>query len=167
MDGGPALGLLSAMITPAVLISASGALILSTSSRLGRIVDRVRFLSDLIDRLSAGEITDFRDERRAEAERQLQSHAIRGQLIQAALTSFYVALAIFVGTTFSTGISALAPSTGWLASGLGIAGTLALFLGSVLLIRETRLAFRSVKSEMEFVLRLRDRRRQGEPAGGA
>jgi len=34
-----------AMITPAVLISASGTLVLSTGNRLGRIVDRVRVLT--------------------------------------------------------------------------------------------------------------------------
>jgi hypothetical protein len=154
------LGLLSAMITPAVLISASGALILSTSMRLGRVVDRVRFLSDQIDRISAGEIVEFREERRAEAERQLQSHAVRGRTIQAALTSFYVAVAIFVGTTISTGFTVLVPAVGWVASGLGIVGTLVLFFGCMLLIRETRLAFASVRTEMEFVLRLRDLRKR-------
>jgi hypothetical protein len=39
-----AVSVLTAMITPAVLISACGALILSTSTRLGRVVDRVRLL---------------------------------------------------------------------------------------------------------------------------
>src|SRR4051812_43874585 len=41
-----AVAVLTAMITPAVLISACGALILSTSTRLGRVVDRVRLLID-------------------------------------------------------------------------------------------------------------------------
>lgn len=40
-----ALAVLSAMITPAVLISACGTLIFSTAARLARIVDRVRGLS--------------------------------------------------------------------------------------------------------------------------
>jgi len=40
-----ALSLLTAMITPAVLISACGTLIFSTSARLARLVDRVRELS--------------------------------------------------------------------------------------------------------------------------
>ena len=40
------LGILTTMITPAVLISACAGLILSTSVRLGRVVDRVRALSD-------------------------------------------------------------------------------------------------------------------------
>jgi len=46
MDSNSAIAVLTAMITPAVLISACGSMILSTSSRLGRVVDRVRGLSD-------------------------------------------------------------------------------------------------------------------------
>jgi hypothetical protein len=43
------LSVLSEMITPAVLISACGTLIFSTSTRLARIVDRVRELIRAID----------------------------------------------------------------------------------------------------------------------
>jgi hypothetical protein len=42
----PTLSVLTAMITPAVLISACSALLLSTSLRLGRTVDRVRDLAN-------------------------------------------------------------------------------------------------------------------------
>ena len=47
-----ALAVLTAMITPAVLISACGALILSTSTRLGRVVDRVRMLIDSFEEMT-------------------------------------------------------------------------------------------------------------------
>jgi hypothetical protein len=47
-----AVAVLTAMITPAVLISACGSMILSTSSRLGRVVDRVRALSDKLEELA-------------------------------------------------------------------------------------------------------------------
>ena len=40
------LTVLTSMITPALLISASGTFILSTSNRLGRVIDRVRKLSE-------------------------------------------------------------------------------------------------------------------------
>ncbi len=40
------------MITPAVLIYACGAMILSTSTRRGRVVDRVRSLSDRLEELA-------------------------------------------------------------------------------------------------------------------
>jgi hypothetical protein len=127
------LSLLSAMITPAVLISACGTLIFSTATRLARIVDRVR---------------------RREIDVQIGFYAQRSRLAQGALTSFYVALGFFVAAVIGTGLTALLPRAAWLPSGLGIVGTLFLFAGSVQLIRETRLAVRSVNSEMEFTLRL-------------
>ncbi len=46
------LGVLTSMITPAVLISACAGLILSTSVRLGRVVDRVRSLSEKFEELT-------------------------------------------------------------------------------------------------------------------
>ena len=47
-----ALAVLTALITPAVLISACGALIFSTSTRMGRVVDRVRSLSERFEELA-------------------------------------------------------------------------------------------------------------------
>jgi hypothetical protein len=150
-----ALSLLSAMITPAVLISACGTLIFSTSTRLARIVDRVRELSRLVEQSFTEEMADFPEERRAEVDRQLSVHVQRSHLIQRSLTSFYLSLGMFVATTISIGLAALLGRLAWLPSALGIAGTVVLFYGCVLLIAETRLALRSVNSEMEFILRLR------------
>ncbi|HZS06862.1 MAG TPA: DUF2721 domain-containing protein [Blastocatellia bacterium] len=150
------LSLLSAMITPAVLISACGTLIFSTSTRLARIVDRVRDLSSQIEQECAGAVTDFPRERRAEIERQLGIHARRSRLVQGSLTSFYVALGLFVAATVSIGIVAVVHAVAWLPTVLGIAGTVVMFYGSMLLIAETRLALRSVSSEMEFILRLHE-----------
>jgi hypothetical protein len=151
-----ALNLLGAMITPAVLISACGTLIFSTSTRLGRVVDRVRDLSRQVEELfSQDTVKDFPEERRAEVEHQLSIHARRSRLIQGSLTSFYVSLGIFVATTISIGLVALLGRAGWLPSALGIAGTIILFHGCVLLIAETRLALYSVRAEMEFTLKLR------------
>src|SRR5262252_1517637 len=105
--GQTSLSILGAMITPAVLISACGTLIFSTSNRLARIVDRVRELSRSIDTLFSDEGVKFVEERHAELERQIAIHALRSRLIQHSLTSFYVALGIFVGTTISIGFDAL------------------------------------------------------------
>lgn len=150
------LSLLSAMITPAVLISACGTLIFSTSTRLARIVDRVRQMSQQIEEEFEGAVTDFPEERRAEVERQLGIHAQRSRLVQRSLTSFYVALGLFVAVTVSIGLVALTQYLAWLPTALGITGTVVMFYGCMLLIAETRLALRSVNSEMEFILRLRD-----------
>lgn len=133
---------------------------MSTSLRLARIVDRVRELSKQIEPLFLGEVTDFADERRAEVERQLSVHTRRGKIIQNALTGFYVSLGLLVASTVSIGLTALSHTASWLPTALGIAGTITLFYGSILLIAETRLALRSVNSEMQFTLHLRDLYRQ-------
>lgn len=133
---------------------------MSTSLRLARIVDRVRDLSKQVEQHSLGEITDFAEERRVEVERQLSVHARRSKIIQNALTAFYVSLGLLVAATVSIGLTALSHTAAWLPAALGIAGTISLFYGSILLIAETRLALGSVNSEMQFTLRLRDLYRQ-------
>lgn len=149
------LALLSAMITPAVLISACGTLIFSTSSRLARIVDRARSLGRSIEQLASGQAADFAGERRAAIERQLFFQAQRVRLIQRSLATLYLSLGIFVGTTISIGLTSLVASVHLLPAALGIAGTLVLFYACVLLIREARLALRAVSEELEFSVRLR------------
>lgn len=154
------LNLLSAMITPAVLISACGTLIMSTSIRLARIVDRVRELSRETEEIFTNEEIIFGEERRLEFERQLLVHTRRGRIIQNAMTGFYFALGLLVAATVSIGLTALINMISWLPAALGIAGTILLFYGSILLIVETRLALQSVNSEMQFTMRLRDLYRQ-------
>ena len=154
---GATAGVLAAMITPAILMLACGTLITSTATRLARIVDRVRQLSVLFEQLTSGDPVDFVEERLAEVERQLATHVQRSRLIQGSLTSFYLSLGLFVATSLSLALVAVLPSLTWLSTALGLVGTLVLFHGCLLLIRETRLALTSVNSEMEFVLSLRAR----------
>lgn len=148
------LGLLSTMITPAVLISACGALIFSTSTRLARVVDRVRALSHQIEELFMKPSDEFVDARRREIEVQLRLYVRRSKLVQQALTSLYLALGLFVASTIAIGAAAFVKGMMWLPSALGILGTLFLFGGSMLLIGETRLALRALSSEMAFTLRM-------------
>ena len=62
-----AITVLTAMITPAVLISACGSMILSTSVRLGRVVDRVRSLSDRLEEIvHDDQQTEMNKERQAD-----------------------------------------------------------------------------------------------------
>ncbi|HQR33507.1 MAG TPA: DUF2721 domain-containing protein [Blastocatellia bacterium] len=161
-----ALNILSSMITPAVLISACGTLVFSTSTRLGRIVDRVRVLSSTIEELSKNESTlDFPEERFAEVERQLLIHARRSRLIQQAVTSFYVALSAFVAAMVAIGYVAVFKQGGWMPNLLGIVGTLFMLYGCMTLIVETRLALRAVNYEMAFTLMLRSKYQQRRVTG--
>jgi hypothetical protein len=141
------------MITPAVLISACGALIFSTSTRLGRVVDRVRMLSAKFEELAASPEKDqMFEERRALIFSQLDRQTSRARLIQRAMTAYYTALGVFVFSTVAIAVvSAAARNFTWIAVVLGLVGSMFMLYGSVLLIVESRMALASIMSEMDFV----------------
>ena len=148
--------LLSAMITPAVLISACGTLILSTSTRLARIMDRVRELGTLSESLFSGSRTRIAEMRLRGVEEQLAVQTQRGRLLQRALTSFYLALGVCVATAIAIALVMYLAHGAVVPAALGIAGMLTLFYGCLLLLRETRLALRAVDAETRFVHELHD-----------
>jgi hypothetical protein len=150
-----ALEVLSAMITPAVLISACGMLVLSTSNRLINVVARVRDLSDRFERLAELEGSKQQSEKRLMIVSQLELLTSRARLLQHSLTGLYGAIGIFVLTTFDIGITASSPShrLGHAAVILGLIGTAFLCYSSMLLIVEARHAFTSTKKEMDFLWR--------------
>ena len=148
-----ALAVLTAMITPAVLISACGALIFSTGTRLGRVIDRVRFLAAKFEELARNPDADeMAAERRTLLFGQLDRQMSRARLIQRAMVAFYTALGTFVATTVTIAVtSSVARNYTWFGVLLGLAGAMFMFYGSVLLIVESRLALAAVLSEMDFV----------------
>ena len=148
-----ALAVLTAMITPAVLISACGALIFSTSSRLGRVVDRVRFLTAKFEELARDPASDdMFAERRVLIFGQLRRQTTRAMLIQRAMVAFYLALGIFVATSIAVAVvGVIAQSLTWLAVIMGLAGALVMLVGTLFLIVESRLALGAITSEMDFV----------------
>lgn len=158
-----ALGVLTAMITPALLISASGMFILSTSNRLGRVVDRVRAISDKMDQLMHDHMgLELIDDRKAMLMDQIHQLSIRAKLLQRTMTIFYMAAGLFVLTSVAIGIDALLmnPALHWLPVVLGLSGACGLLYGSVLLIKEARLAVTTLADEMSFLNRLVEVSRQ-------
>ncbi len=154
MEISSAIAVLTAMITPAVLISACGSMILSTSSRLGRVVDRVRALSDRLEdmaRLPASEAGS--SERQHIIFAQLDKLTSRARILQRSMVSFYLALGMFVATTVAIGIVAIWSRYTALPVTLGIGGACFLFYGSILLIFEARLALSTIHLEMDFIWR--------------
>jgi Protein of unknown function (DUF2721) len=153
------LAVLTAMITPAVLISASGTMILSTSTRLGRVVDRVRSLSERLQQLSSGERkSEFLEEERTMLFGQLDKLTSRSRLLQRALTTFYVAVGVFVATSVAIGVVAFFGARGaWVPVTFGLIGAFFLFYGSMVLIFEARLALSTTHAEMDFIWRVSKR----------
>ena len=149
------LAVLTAMITPAVLISASGTMILSTSTRLGRVVDRVRSLSDRLQDGSGGDSqADLLEERRAMLFDQLDKLTSRSRLLQRALTTFYLAVGVFVATSVAIGVVSFSGArVGWVPVAMGLVGAFFLFYGSMLLVFEARLALSTTHAEMDFIWR--------------
>ena len=156
MDTESAIAVLTAMITPAVLISACGSMILSTSSRLGRVVDRVRALSDRLEDMGGN---DNRGpsvmERQALIFQQLDKLTSRARILQRCMVTFYLSLGMFVATSVAIGV---VPFTGnqrynMVPVFLGLAGACFLFYGSILLILEARLALGTIHAEMDFIWR--------------
>ena len=143
------------MITPAVLISASGTMILSTSTRLGRVVDRVRSLSDRLQELPNDDAqADLLEEKRAMIFDQLDKLTSRSRLLQRALTTFYLAVGVFVATSVAIGVVSLFKGRfAWVPVMMGLIGAFFLFYGSMLLVFEARLALSTTHAEMDFIWR--------------
>ena len=164
MDPPATIGVLAQMITPAVLISACGALILSTSLRLGRVVDRVRALSDSFEQFAhTGTHVELRDERQALLFDLLDKLTSRARLLGRSITAFYVTLGVFVATSVTIGVASMAPDYRWVPIALTWGGLAFLLYGCVLLILEARLALAGLHAEMDFLWKLGQRH---APANG-
>lgn len=144
---------LTAMVTPTLLISATGSLVLSTSTRLGRVIDRVR---DLEQRL--GDLIQVKDkklmplyEKRVDAVVNLLDKVTsRARILQRAMGAFYYGLGFFILTSVTIAIAAFFNTYRWLPIPIGIIGIMFLFYGSILMLLETRMATATVNAEMDF-----------------
>lgn len=148
---------LTAMVTPALLISATGSLVLSTSTRLGRVIDRVRHLEDRLSELiyldNKAEVPLY--EKRVEVIVDLLDKVTsRSRILQRAMEMFYYGLGMFVLCSVTIAIAAIFNNVRWLPIPIGIVGIMFLFIGTVLMIRETRMATATVNAEMDFTWEL-------------
>jgi hypothetical protein len=162
-DPGSALGALSFIVAPAVLTNASSILVLSTSNRLARAVDRMRIVSAHLEQSSGGQdsLTTLRL-------KELDSSERRALMLLSALRCFYASLGSFAlsaitsllgATLANAGSERMSAGLDLIALGAGIVAVTGLVLGSVLLLRETRIAVRLV-SEEAVLLRERFRGRE-------
>ncbi|WP_051469901.1 DUF2721 domain-containing protein [Fischerella sp. PCC 9605] len=155
-----ALGILSAMITPAVLIAACSSLILATSQRLGRVIERTRKISDQFEKLMHTQADEAHlEEERNTVFNQISRATRRARLLQRVMACLYLTLSVFVATSIALGIIAILGQQQvyrytWIPILLGMIGAGLLFYASVLLITESRIALRAVNDEMDFVIRL-------------
>jgi hypothetical protein len=147
LDTQNAFQLLTFIAAPALLTNASAVLVLSTSNRFARAVDRARKLEELPDT--------------PEHERSLARVLRRALALNRALTSFYVAVASFAIGTFSEllggGIAAIvrgeiAPVITMLGLFVATVGTFAIATGAAFLVVETWDAYGGLREEAREIL---------------
>jgi hypothetical protein len=142
---------LSLIVAPAVLTNASSILVLSTSNRLARAVDRARALAASLESPARADesLTALRFKEMDSAER-------RALLLLSALRFFYVSIGAFATAALTslvgaallgTPVEVLPATLEFVAVAAGFIGVMGLVLGCVLLLRETRIAVRVVSEE--------------------
>jgi hypothetical protein len=146
---------LSFIVAPAVLTNACSLLAMSTSNRLARAVDRARELTKQLE--AAPEDASPEAERRL---RELGAAEDRAIMLIEALRSFYTALGGFAGAALlsllgavlvSIGSTPLVPVFELIAVGAGLLAVGALIHGSVILVRETRIAVQVLRERAAVV----------------
>ncbi|HEY6008217.1 MAG TPA: DUF2721 domain-containing protein [Geobacteraceae bacterium] len=159
---------LTSMITPAVLISACGTLIFSTSARLGRIFDRVNALKSEVEGVLAGRLT-HPEERMAFLRVQVEKQRIRAGLMQKAMASLYTATALFVATSLAIAFNTAygTPETAWVATIIALGGGLFLLLASAILLYESRYNLAFINRHIDFVDFLQSHYEKEGPRGGS
>ncbi|MGY0504259.1 DUF2721 domain-containing protein [Luteimonas sp. e5] len=134
--------ILAAMVTPALLITATSSLLISANNRLARVVDRLRTLLREWERLPA--------DARERADAQIKRHRRRAHLVLQACSMLYLALGAFVGTSLTLALDAFSGfRMGAGPTLLAVLGVLMLLLASLWLWREVSLAVQSFDLEMD------------------
>jgi hypothetical protein len=150
---------LGAMITPAVLISAAALLLLSTTSRLGRINDRLQHLLTEAERLLSSGVNQERKELLSLAK--LTSLEDRLWLLRSAVIALYVTIALFVATSIGGGLYVVFPQiTSIVPISIGMLGAVSFLYGISLLIREAWIAARVTSDEIAYGRRLLEQQEQ-------
>lgn len=133
--------ILTSMLAPALLMAATGSLLISANARLARVVDRLRAL------ILAWE-QDAPD--REDRERQIQRHRRRAHLVLRACQLLYAGLGAFVGTSLALAADAfLGFRLGVVPTLLAVVGVSFLFGASVVMGIEVGLSVRSFDDELD------------------
>lgn len=142
--------ILTSMLAPALLMAATGSLLVSANARLARVVDRLRAI---IAQLEGGDPMS-----RPELEDQILRHRRRAHLVLRACLMLYLGLGAFVGTSLALAVDAFAGfRLPYLPTGLAVVGVLGLLLASFNLGREVILSVRSFDLELDMELARRRR----------
>ncbi len=143
---------LTGLLTPALLISASGTFILATSNRLGRVVDRSRTIMDRLEHLADNTVPELMDAKRKMLMDQSAVQLERAHLLQRTLVLLYTAAMSFVLTSVMIGLLSITGGhLAWLPVIPALAGACSLFYASILMIIEARKSVGVLEGEAKFI----------------
>lgn len=151
-----AISILSAVITPVVLISASALLTLSTSTRVGRVLERARSASELLKEFDRGRpVGPGIEERYSFLLVQFRRSRKRSEFLSRALGAQYASISAFAAASVAIGAASVWPGfPAFLVLIFGFSGVMLLFYSSVLLIIDSRIGLAALHDEMELMERL-------------
>jgi MFS family permease len=145
------LGLVQSMVTPAVMISACGLLLLSMSNKLARLVDRIRGLN--AEDRERGPVME--SVRRLSVRNQIDLLVRRAVYLRYACGLLYLAVAVFAVTSLCIGLSNAAHVFEVLMLVLFVAGLGIVVWAGILAYLEMRLSHQAIAEEIK-ELRLHD-----------
>jgi hypothetical protein len=136
--------ILTSMLAPALLMAATGSLLVSANNRLARVVDRLRAVIAIWQG----------SEGRAELGAQIARHRRRAHLVLRACLLLYLALGAFVATSLALAADAFFHNVelGVVPTALAVLGVLCLLLASGFMAREVSLSIRSFDEELDLEL---------------
>lgn len=137
--------LFTSIVTMAILISACGSLIISTSNRLIRVVDLCRGFCERAK-------TETDEEELHQIFLQIEKIGPRIKLLESVLTMFYVAISCFAFTTLFMPLDKLIPQDlSILIISSVIIGVIILPIASIILVVERQFSMKSIWLEIEHV----------------
>lgn len=140
---------LSAMVIPVVLIMATLSLILTTSQRSGKVMDRVRILIDVINDFKTTKTKEEIQKEFVMTFLNLEIMAKRSKFLQLSLWFQYLALTDFLATSVClSAIKFFKLDYNHVPLFLGFIGIILLFGASIMLGIESRIAVRALNIEL-------------------
>ncbi len=142
------------MLSPAVMISACGLLLLGANNKYSSVVNRIRLINDekrrLVMKAADREFTPEENLRLESTARQLKHLGVRARLVRDSVLSYTTAAAFFVISSLLIGAAVFQGFIGlhYLSTAVFLVGMLLVFAGVVFGVLESKKGFDIVRLEM-------------------
>jgi len=142
---------IQSMLSPAVMISCSGLLLLALTPKLGRVIDRIRLLNqEKMSIAKKSRLEDIEKERLESIEHQIGMLVYRAQLLKRSSGATLLAILFFVITSALIGISFMTKTNVvTLTLVTFLIGMIFVFGGVVFAYLEIRISHDTIKEEIE------------------